>query len=120
MPNVNVLDMSGKNVGTMDLSDAIFGIEPNTAVMHKMVEEEGKVSGRTAFNAMKAGDKLGKEVVDEYLLYLAEGITNMVNMAKRASTADTVITVIMVIMEKVKIRKNIRIVSSEEKKLVRE
>lgn len=37
MPNVNVLDMSGKNVGTMDLSDAIFGIEPNTAVMHKMV-----------------------------------------------------------------------------------
>lgn len=49
-------------------------------VMYKMVEEEGKVSGRTAFNAMKAGDKLGKEVVDEYLLYLAEGITNMVNI----------------------------------------
>lgn len=49
-------------------------------VMHKMVEEEGKVSGRTAFNAMKQGDKKGKEVVDEYLLYLAEGITNMVNI----------------------------------------
>jgi glucokinase len=49
-------------------------------IMHKMVEEDGKVSGRTAFNAMKAGDKVGKEVVDEYLLYLAEGITNMVNI----------------------------------------
>ena len=49
-------------------------------IMHKMVEDEGKVSGRTAFNAMKAGDKVGKEVVDEYLLYLAEGITNMVNI----------------------------------------
>ena len=49
-------------------------------IMHKMVEEDGKVSGRTAFNAMKAGDKVGKKVVDEYLLYLAEGITNMVNI----------------------------------------
>ena len=49
-------------------------------IMFEMVENDGKVSGRTAFNAMKAGDKLGKEVVDEYLLYLAEGITNMVNI----------------------------------------
>ena len=49
-------------------------------IMHKMVEDDGKVSGRTAFNAMKKGDKVGKEVVDEYLLYLAEGITNMVNI----------------------------------------
>lgn len=48
--------------------------------MWKFIEEEGKVSGRTAFNAMKSGDKAGKEVVDEYLLYLAEGITNMVNI----------------------------------------
>ncbi|MBE6738018.1 MAG: 50S ribosomal protein L4 [Ruminococcaceae bacterium] len=37
MPNVAVLDMAGKKVGTIDLSDAIFGIEPNEAVMHDMV-----------------------------------------------------------------------------------
>ncbi|MDO5124273.1 MAG: 50S ribosomal protein L4 [Eubacteriales bacterium] len=37
MPNVAVLDMAGKKVGTIDLSDAIFGIEPNAAVMHDMV-----------------------------------------------------------------------------------
>ena len=49
-------------------------------IMHEMVENDGKVSGRTAFNAMKKGDNKGKEVVDEYLLYLAEGITNMVNI----------------------------------------
>ena len=49
-------------------------------IMHERVEKDGKVSGRTAFNAMKQGDKKGKEVVDEYLLYLAEGITNMVNI----------------------------------------
>lgn len=52
----------------------------NDTVMVEMVEKDGKVSGRTAFNAMKMGDKMGKEVVDEYLLYLAEGITNMVNI----------------------------------------
>ncbi len=40
----------------------------------------GKVSARTAFNAMKRGDRYGKEVVDEYIFYLAEGITNMINI----------------------------------------
>ena len=37
MPNVNVYDMSGKVVGDIDLSDAVFGIEPNSAVMHAAV-----------------------------------------------------------------------------------
>lgn len=29
--------MAGKKVGTAELSDAVFGIEPNTAAMHQMV-----------------------------------------------------------------------------------
>ena len=37
MPNIAVLDMAGKEVGSVELSDAIFGIEPNTVVMHQMV-----------------------------------------------------------------------------------
>lgn len=37
MPNVAVLDMAGKEVSTIELSEAIFGIEPNAAVMHHMV-----------------------------------------------------------------------------------
>ena len=37
MANIDVLDMSGNKVGTAELSDAVFGIEPNTAVMHQMV-----------------------------------------------------------------------------------
>ena len=37
MPNVQVLDMQGKKVSTVDLADSIFGIEPNAAVMHMMV-----------------------------------------------------------------------------------
>lgn len=34
MPKVTVYDMTGKSVGEMNLSDAVFGIEPNAAVMH--------------------------------------------------------------------------------------
>lgn len=37
MPNVAVLDMAGKKVSDITLSDAIFAIEPNAAVMHQMV-----------------------------------------------------------------------------------
>ena len=37
MPQVTVFDMTGKSVGEMNLSDAVFGIEPNAAVMHAAV-----------------------------------------------------------------------------------
>ena len=37
MPNTKVLDMTGKEVSTIELSDAIFGIKPNTSAMHAMV-----------------------------------------------------------------------------------
>ena len=37
MPTLNVVDMNGKNVAEIALSDAVFGIEPNAAVMHMAV-----------------------------------------------------------------------------------
>ena len=37
MPTVNVVDMTGKKVSDLVLSDAIFGITPNEAVMHQAV-----------------------------------------------------------------------------------
>jgi large subunit ribosomal protein L4 len=37
MPKVAVLDMTGKQVGELELSDAIFGITPNEAVLHQAV-----------------------------------------------------------------------------------
>ncbi len=37
MPNVKVLNMAGSEVSSIELSDAVFGIEPNTAAMHTMV-----------------------------------------------------------------------------------
>ena len=37
MPNIAVFDMAGKEVGAVELSDSIFGIEPNVSVMHDVV-----------------------------------------------------------------------------------
>ena len=34
MATVSTFDMTGKQTGSMELSDAIFGIEPNAAVLH--------------------------------------------------------------------------------------
>ena len=39
-----------------------------------------KVDGRTAFNAAREGDTTAKAVVDQYLTYLAEGITNLIDL----------------------------------------
>lgn len=39
-----------------------------------------KAGGKTAFSAMKQGDKAAKEVVDQYISYLACGIVNIINI----------------------------------------
>lgn len=61
-------------------------MEKNKAsIMWEMVDGDiNKVSGRTAFNAAKKGDKSGKNVVDMYIEYLACGITNMINIFEPA------------------------------------
>ncbi len=50
------------------------------SMMHKMAEEKGKVTARTAFDAMRAGDAAAKSVVDFYIKALAAGITNTINI----------------------------------------
>ncbi|MBQ6825152.1 MAG: ROK family protein [Clostridia bacterium] len=53
---------------------------PDT-VMWDLVDGDIKVvNGRTAFDAMRKGDKAGKAVVDKYIEYLAVGIANNVNI----------------------------------------
>jgi glucokinase len=49
-------------------------------VMYDLVKKKGKVSGITAFDAMRLGDAAGKEVVDKYVSYLACGIANIINI----------------------------------------
>ena len=48
--------------------------------MHEIAKKAGKVSGRTAFDGARAGDKTAKAVVDEFISYLALGVGNMINI----------------------------------------
>ena len=50
------------------------------SLMAKIIRQEGKVSARTAYQAMKQGDEAGKSVTDMYVKYLAVGITNVINI----------------------------------------
>lgn len=38
MPKVKIVDMTGKELGTRELSEAVFGVEPNAAVLHAAVK----------------------------------------------------------------------------------
>lgn len=49
-------------------------------IMTELVKNKGKVSGRTAFEAMRLGDDAGREVVEEYVSYLACGLANIINI----------------------------------------
>jgi len=40
MATIEVKNTTGKKVGTTDLSDAVFGVEPNTFAMHQVVRSQ--------------------------------------------------------------------------------
>ncbi len=45
-----------------------------------IMTDKPKVSGRTACDAMRAGDEAAKEVYDKYITYLACGLANIINI----------------------------------------
>ncbi|MBQ8552064.1 MAG: ROK family protein [Clostridia bacterium] len=51
-----------------------------STIMAGQAASDGKVSGKTAFAAMKLGDVHAKAVVDEYISYLACGLSNIINI----------------------------------------
>ena len=67
MPNINVVDMAGKVVGTIDLSDKIFGAEVNEAVLHTAVraylmnQRQGTQSTLTRSEVSGGGKKPWKQ-----------------------------------------------------------
>lgn len=50
------------------------------SLMHKISGKFGEVNGRVAFEAAKAGDRAGLEVVEKYTEYVADGITSVINI----------------------------------------
>ncbi|MBE6778535.1 MAG: 50S ribosomal protein L4 [Ruminococcaceae bacterium] len=63
MPTVSVYSMSGRKTSTLELSDAVFGIEPNVAVMHSAVinylanQRQGTQSTKTRTEVSGGGKK---------------------------------------------------------------
>lgn len=45
----------------------------------QIIEEDGKVNGKTAFKAMREGCPAGAEVVETYTDYLSDGVANAIN-----------------------------------------
>lgn len=65
--------------GLIRMSKEAMAEHPDS-IMNKMAEEKGKVTARTSFDCMRAGDKYAKAVVEKYIKYLAAGITNTINI----------------------------------------
>ena len=67
MPNMKVLDMAGKEVGEISLSDAVFGAEVNSAVLHLAVksylanQRQGTQSTKTRSEVSGGGKKPWKQ-----------------------------------------------------------
>ena len=54
--------------------------ENKDSIMWELVNGDiTKVSGRTAWDAMRKGDNAGKEVVDRYVYYVSIGVANIIN-----------------------------------------
>lgn len=64
--------------GLVNMTAEAIAQHPNSLVA-RLAAEEGKVGGRTAYNAMKQGCPVGKEITDRYVKYLACGIANTIN-----------------------------------------
>jgi len=63
MPSIDVLDMNGKKVSTQKLNDAVFGIEPNEAIVHSVLvnflanQRQGTQSTKTRSEVRGGGRK---------------------------------------------------------------
>lgn len=61
--------------GLVRMTKEALAANPDSAM-----KDEERISARTAFNYMRAGDATAKQVVDDYIKYLAAGITNTINI----------------------------------------
>jgi len=61
--------------GLVRMTKEALAANPESAM-----KDEERISARTAFNYMRAGDATAKQVVDDYIKYLAAGITNTINV----------------------------------------
>ena len=64
----------------IDMTKEAVKENPNSYLASLCDGDIEKVGGKTAFTAMENGDELGTKIVNQWIEYVAEGITNMVNI----------------------------------------
>ena len=57
-----------------------LNIYENTFIRDITPQENGEVSGRTAFDCAKMGDKTAKVVVEQYIRYVSYGLISILNI----------------------------------------
>ena len=62
------------------ITAAALAAHPHSILAQVVAENEGRVSGQSAFIAARRGDPVGQQVCDEYVDYLACGVVNVVNI----------------------------------------
>ena len=62
------------------MTAAALAAHPHSILAQVVAENEGRVSGQSAFIAARRGDPVGQQVCDEYVDYLACGMVNVVNI----------------------------------------
>lgn len=73
------LEAYASATGLINMTREAVEAHPDS-LLAKLALEKGKIDGRTAFLAAKEDDRAGKAVVEEYIDYLACGITNVINI----------------------------------------
>lgn len=53
---------------------------PNSKIYELIDGKKIKISGRTAFDAMRMGDECGKAIVEKYVEYIGIGVVDMINI----------------------------------------
>ena len=77
MPSIDVKDTAGATVGSVELDEAVFGIEPNVAVMHQVVTAQlaarrsGTQSTKTRREVSGGGAKPYRQLVKQWGRILA-------------------------------------------------
>ena len=55
-------------------------LHPDSLMWHISAEHQGKVNGVTAFAAARRGDAAAKQVIEDFIDYLAIGVANIINV----------------------------------------
>ncbi len=70
----------GSATALIKQTKAAIELNPDSQIAKMVDGDLSKVNGKTAFDAMRAGCPVGKDVVDKYIAYFSAGIINIINI----------------------------------------